>query len=302
MSVHLLSGLRIGVFGKGGAGKSTVTVFLARALRDLGAPVVVLDADSTNVGLAAALGAGHEPEPLLTYFGGMVFSGGAVTCPVDDPTPLRGAAVALEDLPSSCVARTPDDIHLLVAGKLGGLGPGAGCDGPVTKIVRDLRVTHRDAHPVVVVDHKAGFEDAARGALTAVDWAVVAVDPTTAALQMARHLAATVKAIRLGVPPATRHLERQDLAELAVRIFREARIQGVVSVLNRVTLPATAAYLRAALDGSGAPPVATFEEDAAVAEQWLHGEPLRSRRLAEAARVLATEVAAVTRQAQGAAC
>jgi CO dehydrogenase nickel-insertion accessory protein CooC1 len=104
------------------------------------------------------------------------------------------------------------------------------------------------------------------------------------------------------VPPATRHLERQDLAELAVRIFREARIQGVVSVLNRVTLPATAAYLRAALDGSGAPPVATFEEDAAVAEQWLHGEPLRSRRLAEAARVLATEVAAVARQAQGAAC
>jgi CO dehydrogenase nickel-insertion accessory protein CooC1 len=302
MYEDLLSGLRIGVFGKGGAGKSTVTVFLARALREVGAPVVVLDADSTNVGLAAALGADREPEPLLTHFGGMVFSGGAVTCPVDDPTPLAGAAVTLDDLPPAFVARTPDGIGLLVAGKLGGLGPGAGCDGPVTKIVRDLRVTHRDVHPVVVVDHKAGFEDAARGALTAVDWAVVAVDPTTAALQMARHLAATVKAIRLGVPPATRHLERPDLADLAVRIFREARVQGVMSVLNRVTLPATAAYLRAALDGSGAPPVASFEEDATVAEQWLRGEPLRSRRLAEAARALATEVTAAARQAQGAAC
>jgi MinD-like ATPase involved in chromosome partitioning or flagellar assembly len=46
-----LSGLRIGVFGKGGAGKSTVAVLLARALRARGYSVLVLDADSTNVGL-----------------------------------------------------------------------------------------------------------------------------------------------------------------------------------------------------------------------------------------------------------
>jgi hypothetical protein len=31
-----LAGLRIGIFGKGGAGKSTVTVFLADALHALG--------------------------------------------------------------------------------------------------------------------------------------------------------------------------------------------------------------------------------------------------------------------------
>jgi CO dehydrogenase maturation factor len=299
MSDHPLLGLRIGVLGKGGAGKSTVTVFLARALRELGVPVVVLDADSTNVGLAAALGADREPEPLLTYFGGMVFSGGAVTCPVDDPTPLPGAAVALEDLPASCVARTPDDIHLLVAGKLGGLGPGAGCDGPVAKIVRDLRVSHGGTSPVVVVDHKAGFEDAARGALTAVDWAVVAVDPTTAAIQMARHLAATVTAIRLGVPPATSHLERPELAALAVRIFREARVRSVMTVLNRVPTVAAEVRLRAALDGSGAPPVAVFGEEPAVAQQWLLGERLRSGRLEEAARQLVREIGAAAGQVQG---
>src|SRR3972149_3581220 len=75
-----LSGLRIGVFGKGGAGKSTVTVLLAQALRARGHPVLVVDADSTNVGLAGALGIQREPEPLLQYFGGAVFSGGRGTC------------------------------------------------------------------------------------------------------------------------------------------------------------------------------------------------------------------------------
>lgn len=57
-----LSDLRIGIFGKGGSGKSTMTVFLARALRERGHSVLVLDADSTNVGLADALGVDHQPD------------------------------------------------------------------------------------------------------------------------------------------------------------------------------------------------------------------------------------------------
>jgi len=292
MSTHAPAGLRIGIFGKGGAGKSTVTVFLARALRDLGYSVLVLDADSTNVGLAAALGADHEPEPLLTYFGGMVFSGGAVTCPVDDPTPLPGAELELEDLPARFVARSSEGIALLAAGKLGGLGPGAGCDGPVAKIARDLRVSVRGTDPILVVDHKAGFEDAARGTLTAVDWALVAVDPTTAAVQMARHLSDTVAAIRRGVPPATRHLDRPELADIAVRLFREARVRGVMVVLNRVGTRAGEAYLRAALERSGARPIAVFGEEPAVAAQWLHGERLRCGALSGAGLQCAREILA----------
>jgi CO dehydrogenase nickel-insertion accessory protein CooC1 len=280
-----LEHLRIGVFGKGGSGKSTITVFLATALRERGYSVLVLDADSTNHGLAAALGADAEPDPLLDYFGGMVFSGGLVTCPVDDPTPLPGARAELDQLPGRFVSRNSNGVLLLAAGKLGGLGPGAGCDGPVAKIARDLAIEDYGPHPVMLVDFKAGFEDVARGALTTTDWALAVVDPTTAALAMTHHLAAMVEQIQRGVPPATRHLAPVDV-EQAIWLYSQARVQGVAAVLNRVATASVDSHLRRELRGGGAPVVAAFPEEPAVGRQWLDGRRLHSRRLSEAGHTL----------------
>ena len=47
-----LGGKRIGLFGRGGAEKSTVVVLFAKVLRGYGYEVCVLDADSTNLGLS----------------------------------------------------------------------------------------------------------------------------------------------------------------------------------------------------------------------------------------------------------
>ncbi|MGW8266593.1 MAG: P-loop NTPase, partial [Longimicrobiales bacterium] len=229
-----LSGKRLGVFGKGGAGKSTVTVLLARGLAKMGYRPVVLDADSTNIGITRALGAGDGPRGLIDHFGGLVFSGGAVTCPVDDPTPIAGAELDLDRLPTRFLGRGAQGIRVLVGGKMGDLGPGAGCDGPIAKIARDVRVRGRDPNPLLLLDFKAGFEDSARGVLTGLDWAVVVVDPTTASLHMAIHMKRMVRKIQEGVPPATAHLSDPHLAELARRQFKESRIQGVVAILNRV--------------------------------------------------------------------
>lgn len=88
--------MKIGTFGKGGSGKSTLVVLLAEALARRGHRVTVLDADSTNQGLSGALGIDDAPRSLMDYFGGAVFQGGSVTCPVDDPTPLAGSS------PNSC--------------------------------------------------------------------------------------------------------------------------------------------------------------------------------------------------------
>ncbi len=69
------------MLGKGGSGKSTITVLLAKALAKQNYKVCVFDADSTNVGIYQALGFDKSPKSLMDYFGGTVFYGGAVSCP-----------------------------------------------------------------------------------------------------------------------------------------------------------------------------------------------------------------------------
>jgi CO dehydrogenase nickel-insertion accessory protein CooC1 len=206
---------------------------------------------------------------------------------VDDPQPLQGASVSLDGLPPAYVGRNTDGIWLLVAGKLGGLGPGAGCDGPVAKIARDLRVAEVGPDDVVLVDYKAGFEDSARGALVSLDWALAVVDPTTTAVQMAIHLAQMAAEIRAGVPPATRHLEDARLVDLAVRLFREASVLGTLCVLNRLRDAATGRYLRRALQEHNVPVLGAFQEVPEIQDQWLRGARLGSDVLLEEATTVA---------------
>jgi CO dehydrogenase nickel-insertion accessory protein CooC1 len=266
-----LNGKRIGIFGKGGSGKSTVTVLLAKAFREAGYPVSVLDADSTNIGLPQALGT-VSPTPLLDYYGGMAFSGGVVTCPVDDPTPLAGADVALDDLPPCYHGRSPEGIHLFVAGKIGDKGPGAGCDGPVAKIARDFRPHFTGEEPVTLVDFKAGFEDLARGNIATLDWIIVVIDSTTAAVQMAVNMRDTVNQLKAGGKPATAHLETPELIEWANKLYREAQIKEVLFVLNKVRDEETELYLRHKLAAHEIEPIGVIYDDPAVSLAWLKGE------------------------------
>ena len=297
-----LAGNRLGFFGKGGSGKSTVAILLAKVLRDLGYEVCVLDADSTNVGLARALGADMEPAPLLDHYGGMVFSGGQVTCPVDDPTPLLGAEVQVKELPGEYQVSTPDGIHLFVAGKMGDKGPGAGCDGPIAKIARDFRPLYggesaASEPPVTIVDYKAGFEDSARGNIVSLDWIVVVVDPTSAAVQMAINMREMVDQLKAGRQPATAHLEHPDLVELARRLYREARVKDVLFVLNKVRDRETETYLRHKLAEHGIEPIGLIHDDPALAAAWLRGAPLAGgstqgevREIAEAIELAQEEI------------
>lgn len=285
--MEVFHGKRLGIFGKGGSGKSTLTVLMAHALRQQGETVCVLDADSTNVGLPEALGLERPPKTLLDYYGGMVFSGGAVTCPVDDPTPLPDAELSLDDLSVDYYSGDQNGLTLLTAGKIGDLGPGAGCDGPVTKIARDL-ILHAPRHdPVTLIDFKSGFEDSARGAVTGLDWALMVVDPTTASLEMAVNMRDMVRQIKQDTPPATAHLESPGMVALARKIFTEAKINELFFVLNRVPDDETEAFLRRKLGAEGIEPLGIIHQHPAIPPAWLQGEPIATGpALREADRIL----------------
>ena len=269
-----LAGKRIGVFGKGGSGKSTFVVLLARKLRERGYEVCILDADSTNIGMPGALGIDRTPKTLIDYFGGMVFSGGLVTCPVDDPTPLPEAEFSLDELPSEFYAQSQDGITLLEVGKIGDQGPGAGCDGPISKVARDIKIHQNGEQPVTLVDFKAGFEDSARGVITSLDWAVVVVDPTVAAVEMAASMKDMVRQIKDGVLPATDHLESPELVEWANKIFGQARIKDVLIILNKVQDDETEEYLQSRLAEKDIEPVGVIHAQTAISISWLKGLPI----------------------------
>ena len=280
-----LVGVRLGVFGKGGSGKSTTAILLTRALCEMGYHVCLLDADSTNLGMAQALGLVRSPDPLLEFFGGMVFSGGLVTCPVDDPIPLADADISLERLPQR-YQENSDGLTFLVAGKIAGLGPGAGCDGPVAKIARDLRI-HSDNQPVVtIIDFKAGFEDSARGVLTGLDWAIVVVDPTTASVEIVRSMAEMVDQIREDVLPATAHLDDPQLVAWANRLYTEAQIKGMHVILNRVPDQESEGYLRDKLAEQGIDPVGVLPEYPGITLSWLRGDPIEVGQAQHEARLI----------------
>lgn len=269
-----LAGKRIGVFGKGGSGKSTLTVLLSKALGERGYKVCVLDADSTNVGLSRALGNDQPPVPLIDYFGGMVFSGGLVTCPVDDPTPLADAEINLEELAQQYYQQNNEGITLLTAGKIGNQGPGAGCDGPIAKIARDLKIYTKEHQPVTLIDFKAGFEDSARGAITSLDWVIVVVDPTMAAVDLAISMKDMVKNIKADVLPATAHLDTPELVFLANQFFIESVIKGVLTVLNKVPNEEIEIFLRNKLNEACIDPIGVIYEDYSISSAWLKGLPI----------------------------
>lgn len=275
MTEEKLVGTRIGIFGKGGAGKSTFTAMLAQVLHRQGYKVCVIDGDSTNFGLPNALGMEAPQKSLLEFYGGTVFSGGDVTCPVDDPTPLMNAERRLVDLPAECCARVDGRLVLLTAGKMGRLGAGAGCDGPVAKIARDFDLINDNGKYLTLIDFKAGFEDSARGGLTRLDYVIVVIDPTTASIEIAGDMLHMVREIQGGALPATAHLDKPDLVVVANTFYQEAAIKDVLFVLNKIPDPETERLMREKLSEKGIQPIATLPVDSAIRAAWLKGDRIK---------------------------
>lgn len=185
-----LAGRRILVCGKGGSGKSSLVTLLARALNDRGYQVLALDGDASNPGGLSRLmlGLSEPPEPLMDFFGGR----GCVTCPVDDPSPLTRQGdpapltehnLELQEIDSRYV-KPAGGVMLMQVGKIN--APLEGCDGPMSKITRDLVFSDE---AVMLIDVEAGIEHFGRGVERNVDMVIMVVDPSYESFSIARRVA-----------------------------------------------------------------------------------------------------------------
>lgn len=172
------------ICGKGGSGKSTVTVLLARALAAAGKTVLVVDADESNLCLPLLLGM-EQPAVMMEAMGGRPGAKEKLRQAAEHQhrDDFFKPAMTVDDLPADCIAEA-DGVRLLVVGKIRGFGEGCACMiGGITKAV--LARLHEKGDEFVLVDAEAGLEHFGRQVDTNCDLVICVVDPSFESLQMA---------------------------------------------------------------------------------------------------------------------
>ncbi|MBN2223450.1 MAG: AAA family ATPase [Deltaproteobacteria bacterium] len=189
--------MKIAVSGKGGVGKTTLVLLLARYFRDRGTGVILVDADPDG-NLAAGLGL--DPASVVPI--------SAMKELIAERTGARPGTSGgffklnprVDDLPDT-VAIKKDGIRLLVMGTV--RRGGGGCICPESALAKALLlhlVLERD--DVVIMDMEAGIEHLGRGTARAVDMMIVVVEPGRRSVETAnrvRALAADIGLTKIAV-------------------------------------------------------------------------------------------------------
>lgn len=180
--------MKLAVAGKGGVGKTTLTVWLGDFLARRGEDVWLVDADTAlSLGPALGLSAEEVPEPLVQkkdLIQERVGSRGFINM---NPQ--------VDDLVSklACEVR---DMHLLVMGTITGAGSGCGC-APNALLKAMLLHLIMKTSQWLLVDLEAGVEHLGRGTISSVDGLVVVSEPSIRSLTTASQISSLAKQLGL---------------------------------------------------------------------------------------------------------
>jgi CO dehydrogenase maturation factor len=191
--------VKIAVAGKGGAGKTTVSGTVARALARSGHTVLALDAD-VNPMLGISLGVGvDETERLAGVRQGL--QDGDVD---HEPT--------VEGMVDTFGADAPDGVRLVVASRMEKPDSGCPCCGVTAdRLLRELEGEDR----TVLGDLEAGIGVVSRMEAGTVDVVLVVANPTAKSIEVARRAIETAVARESRVlVVANRVTSDEDLAAI----------------------------------------------------------------------------------------
>ena len=161
--------MKIGVVGKGGVGKTTISALLARALAERGRRVLAVDTDSNpNLGLSLGLDAA-QTEAIPTVPRSVIVG-------------ARGD-VTIEELMADYAVLTPAGVSLMSALRV--TEAGAGCTSGGHATVRSLLGEALDSETDdTIIDMEAGIEHLSRsgGTLAHADVLVLVMEPSRKAV------------------------------------------------------------------------------------------------------------------------
>jgi len=180
--------MKLAIAGKGGVGKTSLTVWIGDYLARQGEEVWLLDAD-TALSLGQALGLSESDIPLP-----LIQEKELIRERVGEGFIRLNPAV--EDLPER-LSKKVAHLKLLVMGTIAGAGGGCACspNALVKALLAHLIIENRQW---VIVDLEAGVEHLGRGTVQSVDGLIVVSEPSMRSLQTASRI--SVLAREMGLP------------------------------------------------------------------------------------------------------
>ncbi|NPA69238.1 MAG: ATP-binding protein [Crenarchaeota archaeon] len=182
--------MRVMVCGKGGSGKTVISILLARAFREKGYRPYIIDMDESNELLPVLAGA-EKPRTLADYFGGRRGVMQALRDGEDRLVKAIGEiskrTFKVSEIERPYISYTDDGIGILVVGKIRELGEGCAC--PLNIFTRTLLKNLKlDDREVIIVDTDAGVEHVGRGVEEYADAIIAVADPTRESINIVKNL------------------------------------------------------------------------------------------------------------------
>lgn len=203
--------MKIGVVGKGGVGKTTLSALLARSLADRGRRVLAVDTDSNpNLGLSLGL------DPVQTE--------ALPTVPRSIVVGSRGDLTVAE-LMADYAAETPSGVAVMSALRVAEAAAGCTCGGHAT--VRSLLGEALDTETDdTIVDMEAGIEHLSRsgGTLAHADVLVLVMEPSLKAVITARRTIALARDLGIGAFLGVGNKVEGDHQDLLARLCTDNEV------------------------------------------------------------------------------
>ena len=197
--------MKIGVVGKGGVGKTTLSALLARSLTERGRRVLAVDTDS-NPNLGLSLGLNPDQTEALP------------TVPRSIVVGSRGDLTVAE-LMADYGAKTPSGVTVMSALRVTEAAAGCTCGGHATvrSLLGEALETEADD---TIVDMEAGIEHLSRsgGTLAHADVLVLVLEPSLKAVITARRTIILARELGIGAWIGVGNKVADDQRDLLARL------------------------------------------------------------------------------------